>query len=40
MNDIKRYLTICNDRTSRIKFPLTGKIIVIKLSLVVVKYRQ
>ena len=40
INDIKRYLTIFNDRNSRIKFPLTWKIIIIKLLLVIVKYRQ
>ena len=37
--DIKRYLMIFNDRNSRIKFPLTWKTIVMKLSLDIVKYR-
>ena len=37
--DIKRYLMIFNDRNSRIKFSLTWKTIVMKLSLDIVKYR-
>ena len=37
--DIKRYLMIFSDRNSRIKFPLTWKTIVMKLSLDIVKYR-
>ena len=40
INDIKRCLTIFNHRNFRIKFQRTWKIIVIKLSLVIVKYRQ